>query len=118
MAKPSIYGYKTLDAVDASVAQTSPATIVGQMDKLTYQCVFSQAATGTFVVEAKSEKIEGQPGTWYELDFGTVTSVVAETDVIFNLTELPFSHLRIKWLGDAGNAGTLTVTVSAKAVGA
>lgn len=118
MAKPTIYGYKTLDAVSAAVAQTSPATVVGQMDKLTFQCKFTQAATGTFLVEAKSEKIDGTPGTWYALDFGGPMTVTAETDVIFNLNELPFSHVRIGWSGHAGNTGTLTVTVSAKAVGA
>lgn len=118
MSKPVIYGFKTLDAVDASVTQTSEATVVGQMDKLTYQCKFSAANSGTFVVEAKSEKSNGTPGVWYELDFGAPMTIAAETDVVMNLNELPFSHVRIKWTPDALQTGTLTVIVAAKAVGA
>lgn len=118
MSKPVLYGYKTLNAVSATVAQTSTETVVGQMDKLTYQCKFTQAATGTFIVEAKSEKLNGAAGDWYALDFGAAMNITAQTDVIMNLSDLSFSHVRIKWLGQAANTGTLTVTVSAKAVGA
>lgn len=118
MPKHSLYGFKPLNAADASVAQISEETVVGQFDKATYQCKFSEAATGTFVVEAKSEKWQGSEAEWYPLDFGGAMNITAETDVVINLTELPFSHLRLRWSGDAGNSGTLTVTFAAKAVGA
>lgn len=110
-----------MDTLSAATAQISQETVVGQFDKLTYQCKFTQAATGTFVVEAKSQKtadVNGKDSTWYALDFGGAMSIAAETDVVMNLSELPFSHVRIRWGGQGANSGTLTVIVSAKAIGA
>lgn len=114
MAKHVINGHIAFDAVSASAAQTTAETSVGQLDKLSYHCKFTQAATGTFVVEAKN----GDKDSWYALYFGAPLAISAETDVSINLLELPFQKVRLIWGGDGTNAGTLTVVTSAKAVGA
>lgn len=112
MSKHTIYGFKALDAVDATVSQISKETIVGQLDKLSYHCKFSAPSSGTFVVQAKN----GDKDDWYELKFASALSIVAETEAVINLFELPFNHVRIQWSG--GGAGTLTVTLASKVVGA
>ena len=121
MPKHVLYGFKPFEAVDASQAQVSEETTVGQFDKLTYQCKFSEPASGTFVVEAKSQSSKdpnGKDTEWYALDFGGPMTITAETDVVINLTEVPFNQIRISWSGDGANSGTLDATLAAKAVGA
>ena len=112
-SKAVIYDFKTLNAVAANIAQKSSETVVGQLDKLSYHCKFTSAASGTFTIEATN----GDKDTWYTIGFGIPLTISAETEVIFNLFELPFKKIRLNWGGDAACAGTLTAVVASKAVG-
>lgn len=112
MSKHTIYGFKVLDSVSAVTAQTSLETIVGQLDKLSYHCIFSAASSGTFTVQAKN----GDKDSWYALSFGSPLTITAETEAVINLFELPFNHVRVLWSG--GGTGTLTISLASKAVGA
>lgn len=114
MSKPVLFGFKCLNSAAANVAQTSQNTVCGQFDKFSYHCIFSAAASGTFVVEARS----GDKDTWGAVDFSVPLTFTSQTEVVINLFELPFNDIRLRWGGDAACAGTLTVTVAAKAVGA
>ena len=111
--KSLVHSYKMLDAVSASASQTSAATNVEQVDKLSIHCLFSAANTGTLVVQARNGTSDG----WYDLDFGSAMTITAETDVQILINECPFTDIRLIWTPSAGS-GTMTARLTMKAVGA
>jgi hypothetical protein len=111
--KSLVHGFKMLDAVAASSAQTSAATNVEQVDKLSIHCLFTNASSGTFIVEARNGSKDG----WYALDFGVPLTVTAETNVQIVLNESPFTDIRLTWTPSSAS-GTMTASLTMKAVGA
>jgi len=111
--KSLVHSYKMLNAVAAGSNQTSAATNVEQIDKLSIHCLFSAAASGTFVVQARN----GSSDSWYNLVFGAALTITSETDVQILLNECPFTDIRLLWAPSSAS-GTLTATLTMKSVGA
>jgi hypothetical protein len=111
--------YKMLDAVDATVSQTSTKSNVEQLDSASIHVKFSAANSGTLTVEARNGSYPAHEAevNWYALQFGAPLTITAETDVQIVLSIMPFSEIRLKWAPSAG-AGTMTSVLTMKTVGA
>lgn len=114
--KPLIDSHKMIDAQSMGASITSGETSTKSLDQGSILVEWSAGSTpvGTITVEAK----HGDNGSWYELDFGQTISISGNSgnhEIVFN--SFPFSHLRIKYTRSSGS-GTLSCTISAKAVGA
>jgi hypothetical protein len=117
MGRKNVNSWAALDAVNATLPQTSDYTTITSIDKMSIYCKFSAANSGSFVVEVANSN----PGVdalinWYELDFGAPLTITAESECQILLTETPFQLIRLKWVPTSG-AGTLTATYYSKMVG-
>lgn len=117
--KNLIYGFKLFNAVSATTSQTSEIVNVANLDSLSIHVVFTAPNDGEFIVEARNNQQENStsPAPWYELDFGSVLTIAAETEVQIVMNQLPFTDIRVIWTPSAG-AGTMTGRVTAKTLGA
>lgn len=111
--KPAIQGYLALNAASATTSQISSTSTVDLLDKASYHVLFSTANTGELRVDARNSATDA----WYALDFGTLLTVTAETEVIVNINQINFTHFRLVWTPSVG-AGTVTATLFAAAEGA
>lgn len=115
-----------LEDADMSAQIISTPTNVSQIDQALILATWTGSAVGTFEVQGaqvKATDIRANnplPATivWTALDFGSPLEAVGVDDqhqIVLNQT--PFTHLRLVFNPSAG-AGSLSATISGKAVGA
>lgn len=131
MARKSVLQqYNMLDGqtVNMSSNITSNITNVEQFDKCSLHLTWTAGPVGSFTVQARnggkpaantalpSPKIDD---SWYDLDFGSAMSVTgADSELIIQLLELPFTDIRVKWAASSGSASDLKILLTQKVVGA
>lgn len=112
--RKNVHRYTCLNAVNAAVTQTSSATVVDQVDYMSYHCKFSGNVSGSFKVEAQNSDQD----SWYELNFGAALTLTSENECQILINEIPFQNVRLVWTPVSAAGQTLTAILTMKSKGA
>lgn len=124
--KHSLPPHNMLLDADMSGSLLSAPTNVSQIDQAIIFLNWSGGAEGEFTVEGaqvKSTELRADsplPASivWNTLSFGsTVLAEIGNDNHELVFTQLPFTHIRIRYTPSAGT-GTLNATISGKSLGA
>jgi len=117
--KNVITPFKLLDAVDGTANWTSKQTNVQYMDHVFMTLSWTGDVTGLLKIYTTNQDVTTDPNPiWVELDFGTpiaVTGVFPHTIEIFNV---PGIWLMAEYQSTGGTLGVVSLTMTAKVVGA
>lgn len=105
---------------------TTPPTIISQGDNVGYVINATAAgSSGTFAVQVsmdyavKPQDPSANTGTWSDLVLSGSPTLSGSDDIInISLNQPPFKAVRLAYTSSVAGAGTATITVSYKSVGA
>jgi hypothetical protein len=111
--KTVLQNYKAIDAVSMAADITSPSTNIQYMDNITVQLVFNGAsAAGQFIIEGSADDVHF---TALDITPGMFASD-PDGSILVDMNNLSFSHIRIKYLHQAGDSGSLTAFIEGKSI--
>lgn len=106
--------------MSANITQ-STFTDVRFLDNANIRVTWDAGGTpvGTLVIQAKQVK-QGRPeeaADWFDVDFNTTIVIDnTATEHQIHLTQLPFTHIRVKYIRTSGT-GTLNARLTARQIG-
>lgn len=111
--KTVLQNYKAINAASMAADITSPSTNIQYMDNISVQLLFNGAtATGEFIIEGSTDDSNFTP-----LDI--VPRMYAndpDGSILIDMNNLSFSHIRIKYLHQSGDTGSLTAFIEGKSI--
>ena len=118
--------YPTSAPKSMAASFTSPATIIRNLDNVSYQINITTAnSTGTFTVQVSNDYAVNSetnavtnPGNWIPLTLsGSPSANAANDQIMINLNQLPFNAIRFAYTPTIAGTGTLTAFLMAKQLG-
>lgn len=123
--KHTLPPHNMLEDADMSGNLLSDPTNVSQIDQAVVFINWSSTPVGEFFLEGaqvKPDQLRANSAlpsdiVWNTLAFSDPMTTSGETSHQVVFTELPFTHLRLRYTASSGS-GTVTATISGKSVGA
>lgn len=109
-----------------SASFSSPATIVRNLDNVSYQInIATTNSTGTFAIQASNDYAVNaetglviNAGNWITLPLsGSPVAAGSADQILINLNQLPFNAVRFAYTPSVAGTGTLTAFLMAKQLG-